>query len=135
MRMYVASRFRNYRAVREAIDVLMANGHSITFDWTRTKEFDKQGDLAIDPEVDLTPHEKVTYAFADKRGCEEADAILLLWDEDMGGAYIEVGMGIANGAQIYVVGCERFTIFWALPNVHMFKSMVQLMMYLDVRGA
>ncbi len=43
MNVYVAGRFRKYQEVRAVIDRLKENGHTITHDWTRTEEFDKNG--------------------------------------------------------------------------------------------
>ena len=56
MKVYVASRFKNYEEVRKVIDKVEAAGHTITFDWTRTSEFDPDtGELLVqDPESELT---------------------------------------------------------------------------------
>lgn len=135
MRFYVASGFNNYYAVRAVIDNLQKLGHPTTFDWTRTPFFNEQGDPIGPSEEVLSVKTKVDYAFADLRGVMEADAVLLLWTKDMVGSLMEAGMGLAKSCPVYVIGSNRFTIFWSLPNVKLFDTLIDFYEYLDAHGA
>ena len=54
---------------------------------------------------------------ADMVGVLKSDAVILMYTNDLCGAYIEVGLAIGRGLRVYLVGQKRWTIFWALPNV------------------
>jgi len=128
MRFYVASRFGNYRKVREVTDRLVEAGHTITYDWTRAVgEFDEDGKLLVDPAADLSPEQQLHFAHEDTNGAMLCNALILLWTPDMAGAYIEVGMALTVGTiDVHVVGCPRFTIFWALPQVRHHNTLEDL---------
>jgi hypothetical protein len=116
---YVASKFQNFLAVRAMVDALIALGFQNTHDWTRTDEFNAQGEQA---KMELTPAEAREHAEADLLGACYADFIVLLPFENMLGALLEVGMGLANNRQIFIIGPIRYTVFWDLPNVHRMET-------------
>ena len=135
MKFYVASRFTNYTTVRTVVDhlTLMMN-HRCTYDWTRTPQFNGLGVLVV-PESSLTQKQKADHAYADLQGALEADVIVLLCKPDMAGSFIEVGLALSRGAQVYVIGGCRPTIFWALPNVTRFAVVEHLYQHLDAYGS
>ena len=131
MRFYVATRFRNYRAARKLMNTLRGAGHTISYDWTDNQdEFDALGELKINPEHDLTENEQWALAVQDTAGVFNADAVVLLCDTDMAGAYIEVGMALTKNRRVYTIGKRRWTIFWALPLVTHFDTVEEFLDYI-----
>lgn len=122
MKLYVAGRFQSYAKVRGVIDRLQSMGHTITYDWTRSPEFDSQGEpVQADPHS-LSPQKLLEYAVADLDGVLDADAVVVCADDSLAGAYIELGYGLAHGCQIYVIAHDRWTIFYELPEVRRFST-------------
>lgn len=135
MYFYVASRFGNYANVREVIKNLTKRGHEVTVDWTDNHQFE-DGELVLTSELeDLTIDEKRTFAYAELGGAAVADVLILLWDPDMAGAYIEVGAALISGKEVFVIGCKRWTIFWALQKVHLMDSIEEFYNYMDAAYA
>lgn len=121
-RFYVATRFGEYREARRVIDKLRDLGHRVDVDWTRNHQFDEWGDLKLESAGKHLPlQEQQRFAYEECAGPMAAD-VILLWNKDMAGAYIEVGLALAKDRTVYVIGCRRFTIFWSLPNVIMFDT-------------
>lgn len=87
MRIYVASKFENTQAVREAHRVLKADGHEITHDWTSENAEGLKGKKR------KAYMEKC--AHADVVGVLSASGILVLNHERMAGGFTEFGMAIA----------------------------------------
>jgi NTP pyrophosphatase (non-canonical NTP hydrolase) len=83
LRVYVASKFTNYLAVREAQQRIREAGHVVTYDWTTHAE-------QSDPDP-------VACALADAEGVRSADVLVLLEVPEMRGAYVELGMALALG--------------------------------------
>lgn len=135
MKFYVASKFNNYRKVQQAVDELLNRGFEITFHWAgNDNEFDEDGEL-IKTMKELTPREATDFAYLDLQGAMEADAVLLLYVDEMRGAFIETGAALAMGHQVYVVGDPAPTIFWHLPNVKVFPFLSYFFDHLDAHGA
>lgn len=132
MRIYVASRFKNYRESRRLMDELTGMGHTITCDWTRTDEFDEHGELLLtETQFEVTPVQQFVYAHQDMRGVFECDTLVLLADDDMCGAYMEVGMAIILSKTVCVIEMKRWTIFYSLPNVRLFGSREEFISYAE----
>lgn len=132
MKWYVATRFANYKQARLVIDFLIAHGHEVTHDWTRTEgEFNPDGSLPPGwvPERDMAPEEQHKNAVLDMLGAQNADAVVLLYQQDMCGSYVEVGLALGMGAKIHLVGQKRWTIFWALPNIVRHRNIVHFLAY------
>lgn len=118
MRVYVASKFQNYAAVREAVCYIENAGHEITHDWTATDEFDAAGDPLAENEAELTDEQQRRYAAADFLGVKRCDALLVLAHPRMCGGMVEVGIALGLAKRIAVVEAERCpTIFYRLPGV------------------
>lgn len=99
-----------------------AQGHTITYDWTKTGEFEADGSLSINPEKDLTDGQRRMYAMLDYIGARDADAVVLLAVDDMCGAWMECGMALGAGKPVFAIGWTRWTIFKALPQVWHYES-------------
>jgi hypothetical protein len=123
MKIYVAARFGQYERARALMDDLAAAGHEITHDWTRTEEFDADGrprfrEAGTGDAPTTIPAERLTrHADDDVRACQRAEAIVVLADEPLCGALIEIGVGLASGCPVYVCAPWRWTVFWEHPLV------------------
>lgn len=118
MKFYVASRFGNFEAVRRMNDAIQKMGHMLTMDWTKTGELgcSSHPERLGDPTV-------LAYAVSDKHGAMNCDVLILLVTDDMCGAYMEVGMALAMGRPVFVVGeIKRWSIFYHLPQILFFKN-------------
>lgn len=117
MKVYVASKFENYEAVREAVHFVKSLGHEVTHDWTATDEFGADGKPG-NSNGDLSLEDQQRHAAADFLGVRRADCLLLLGHPAMCGGMVEFGVALALGKPIAVVAPERcFTIFYTLPGV------------------
>jgi len=117
MRIYVAGRFGRYERCRTLIDRLSAAGHEITHDWTRNEEFGADGHpLAADAgDVSIPASTQARLACDDLEGCATADLFVMIADEPLCGALIEMGAALANGVPCWVIAPWRWTIFWGHP--------------------
>jgi hypothetical protein len=107
LKIYVASKFENKQQVRAVQQRLIDLGHTISHDWTNEAEGDRKG-----PELDAYLQE---CAIKDYNGVLEADAVLLITQPNMRGAFTELGMALAWGRVCYVVG-RTGNIFEHLPT-------------------
>jgi hypothetical protein len=113
MRIYVASKFQNTKAVKEAYEALKADGHVITHDWTNESAEGMTGQALEDY--------LVLCAKKDLRGVQDGDALLLLNHQLMAGGFTEFGMAVAYGKYIVVIDGHHpdkpRNIFFHLPNI------------------
>lgn len=119
LRFYLAARFSRQMELRGYAAQLRALGHSITSRWV-------DGD-------DERPYEQMTGA--DNRRCAEVDVIdvmacdcVILFSDPIGvpstsrgGRHVEMGIGLALGKNISIVG-ERENVFHWLDNVKVFPT-------------
>lgn len=139
MKLYVAGKFSSFRKVRRIIDQLKSLDHQITYDWTRTDEFDEQGepkhvkDTGYPKEHEVSDAVLQVYAENELRGVQDCDAVVLYWEPDMCGAYIEVGaaLGARPRKQIFVIEQNRWTIFYRLPEVIHFETIQKFFEYME----
>lgn len=107
MDVYVASKFEEQERVRAVMKILTAAGHTITHDWTHETQF---GTAA---------------AVRDFEGVRMSDALVLVLEKDLPyrGAWTELGIALAYGIPVYVIGTYGTTvesnIFLTMPNVHL----------------
>ena len=90
MKIYVAGKWGDKERVRTVIDVLMANGHTITHDWTAE-------------EAQKIPYFQVP--LQDLHAVKEADCIVMVLVENLGyvGAWVELGAALAYRRPVYVI--------------------------------
>src|SRR4051812_27671723 len=103
MKLYVAAKWEDRPRARVIMDRLIAAGHTITYDWTRAEQF------------------SIAQACHDKQGVMDADALVFIAEHDYAfkGAYVELGMAVARGIPIYILGeAINACIFILLPEVH-----------------
>jgi hypothetical protein len=104
VRIYVAGKFERVHDVRAVQEILRANGHTITFDWTRD-------DLGFTS----------AQAMRDYMGVFKADALVIVAGEDLPykGTYVEFGMALMKGIPIYILGKGMDgCLFITMPQVH-----------------
>lgn len=126
LNIYVAGRFREYERVRAVVDEIIAIGHEITHDWTRSLEFDENGRPLVPIEEStkaLTPSDSKKYALDDLQGVRDADIMILLADsEGLYGALIEAGIAIECAVEVWLVDPIRDSVFWYLSPCRRFGS-------------
>lgn len=111
MKIYVAGKFEEKELVREIQQKLKDMGCTITHDWTVEDGAGKQGQ-------ELEDYLR-SCAMADYEGVFTADAVLVLNHKLAFGAMVEMGLALAWGRVVYLVGPQvRDNIFFHL-NVDM----------------
>jgi nucleoside 2-deoxyribosyltransferase len=116
MKVYVATKWEEKGRAREVMDQLEAAGHSITYDWTTSEQFSSE------------------QARLDLYGVMTADALVFLAEQDLNyrGAYVELGVALATGIPVIVVGraIDR-CLFVTLPTVRRVHSVDDVLPALD----
>ena len=115
MKIYVAARLANFKAVRAVQENLRILGHEITFDWTQYTQ-----------KEDVETQDLVDGAINDLHGIEKADALVALLPAKSG-THVEIGMALALKKIIILVTPpeheSEFTVardaccFYWSPNV------------------
>lgn len=111
---YVAGSTRDRERVNAVQNIARAFGYQITFDWTGP-----DGEIRTDGSWDSVPERGAQIASREIQACKDADLIILLFPPNGGGlgCWIEMGAGLASGAEIWVVGQQRDSVFWQHPQV------------------
>ncbi len=103
MRVYVASKFEDRARASQIMNRLTAVGHVVTHDWTQSSQF------------------SMAQAHHDREGVMTAEALVIIAERDypFRGTYVELGMALARGIPIYLLGeAMNACIFVLLPEVH-----------------
>lgn len=101
MKIYVAG--KNLERARKVMDLLIQNGHTLTFDWVKDIENNKD------------PKNK---AFIEREAVKDSDALVYLWEDDQESARYEAGMAMGLHKPIIVSGFpKKFLFFLSLPEV------------------
>lgn len=132
MKIYVASKFGNREAVQEAQRRLIERGHSITYDWTRD---DDPAIAGACNEYKIPIDETIArdLALRDVRGVQAADVVVFLPTEQGGrGCYTEMGLALALGVPVVVVGPYFNSIFMYVPGVERVASLADAIANLDL---
>lgn len=140
LKIYVASKAENWWGARLVMETLEADGHVITFDWTRDVELlgpggeklRRNGPLTVDDEAKLK-----ACAEADANGVTEAHVIVVLSYPGLVGTLIETGIAVSRNIPVFFIGTPPPTIFTYLSNVHTlpagFKGLDQLRAWLSAQ--
>jgi hypothetical protein len=126
---YVASKFENTKAVREAYEALKKDNHTITHDWTG-----ENADGLHGAALDLYLRECAERDVAGVANCQG----LLLINHELGcGMFTELGIAIALKKFIVVLDGKHpnkpRNIFFNLPDVHHAQSLEQARTLFNVR--
>lgn len=122
---YTATKFEAYERARRFNDDAISVGYEISHDWTRSEQFAPEGDPL--KQGKLTQLELTKYGNLDFDGATNCDILVALMDEDYAylGTPIEIGLGLASGAEVLVV-TRRPSVFFHLSrsraNVSLFES-------------
>ena len=109
MGVYVAGKFEEVAAVRAAQAALQDAGFRITHDWTGESTAGKSPE-EVEPFLTVC-------AENDFVGVVDADAVLVLNHDRAFGAMVEMGIAIARGIPVFVVGYKiRDNIFFHLGS-------------------
>ena len=136
-RVYIASKFENSKAVRQAMDKFEAAGHEIARDWTQHVPWDWNN-------PDEVAFRAPGVAMEDYIGVMRSEVFVFLTPTDpeqaraMIGAYVE--MGIALGAScdpehsryVYMVGKQYYNTFSYLPYVHVVDTVEEVIANLSM---
>lgn len=109
MKFYIASRFDKKKEIKNVMQFLQNRGHTVTTDWTKHK-----------PIKPYSEHQEIAkdYAIEDMEGVKNCDIFILLSDEAGTGIYIELGVALALGKKIFVVGPhDDRSMFFFHPQV------------------
>ncbi|MDQ4143131.1 MAG: nucleoside 2-deoxyribosyltransferase, partial [Actinomycetota bacterium] len=114
MRVFVSGKVGDEERVRDLINHLTALGHDVTFDWTAVPH--------------LKPYERNHAASArtaalEVDGVKQSDIVIVLAHEDGIGMYVELGIALGTGKQVYIVskGSSR-SMFFHHPLVTIVNS-------------
>ena len=120
MKFYVASSVPNAERVNQAAQVLAANGHQRTYDWT------KHGDVSAE-----SPERKREVARTEAQAVIDAELVALLLPGRFG-THAELGIAIASSANKRILlwsessapfdGEQGFCVFYHHPAVERFTG-------------
>jgi nucleoside 2-deoxyribosyltransferase len=127
MRIYVASKFENKDAVREAMQKVRERGHIVTHDWTNEDE----------TQYVRVPARHDRYmrdcAQADVDGVRTAGLVIVLNHPQGKGMFVEMGIAIALGIPVALIDADAARcIFFHLPLVQRFESVDQALNVVDI---
>ena len=108
-----------YRGVTKAVVAeLVRNGFGVIHDWT-----EEGSSETID---------RSACAMEDIWAATHCDAVLMMWSDDMRGAWVEMGAALAKGIPVIVVGVEKreFCIFMEHPAVIHFPSLADAIAFM-----
>ena len=132
MKFYVGATFTRFREVRAIIDAIELAGHDCAEDWTRSQDFDDDGELKASAgdgyqQADHWPEAANKERDAIREVARHFGFCLFLGQQPSLGWPVELGMAIAYDVpSILLVAPFKTTVFVALPNVEVF---------VDVEGA
>ena len=118
MNIYTASKFENVATVRGFNKLVRASGHTVTWDWTDTREF------ASGEASPITPEERRMYGMLDYAGVMSCDLLIFI-DLDThtpNGGRWEAGIAIGAGKKVWIVNYTHKVIFDVLPQVLIIPS-------------
>jgi hypothetical protein len=123
MKFYIASRTKAAPITRKLAQQLTQAGHSCSFDWVKEMIIlDYENNRVKANELSQTIRQRIT----------EADVFILLWDEALYGALIELGIFLGSSSKaspkkIYIVGKkDRVCMFEMMPEFTIVATTAQL---------
>lgn len=123
MRVYVAGRTSEIERVQRIQRMFTDRGHTITFDWTG-----EDGEIRTGWRGTTAETRGHVLAHRERSAVRAADLVVLCWRDGDGtragmvGALIEVGMGLADGTETWVLNPSRDSVFFCLPEVSVLSS-------------
>ncbi len=115
MKVYIASRVRDANTVVKTLrEKLSGLGYEISFDWALGRKIPEPYTEYKDEAMKLAENAK--------QGALDADIFILIWDENLYGALIELGIFLAGSTKkkpkpVYILGKkDRVCVFEMLPE-------------------
>lgn len=132
MKIYLAARFTAQQEMRGVRDVLTVLGYEVTSSWIDLTVHEV-GPVGLTPDVmNADPDRCAPHAAHDMDDLLRADAVALftsLGASTTGGRHVELGMALAAGKRVMLVG-PRENIFQTLPQVEHYSDWPRLVMAL-----
>ncbi len=114
MKLFVAGKIGKEEKARKVMQMIRQAGHQVTFDWTSIPH--------LSPYEDNEEMARKA-AILEEQAVAECDALILLADEQGIGMYVELGMALARGKPVFVIGGEIApTMFLYHPSVQRVKT-------------
>jgi hypothetical protein len=130
MNIYTASKFENAAFVRSFNNLVRDLGHTVTWDWTATREFLGDGTVAK-----ITPEQRIEYGMLDYAGVMACDLLIMIdYEIPLRGGAWEAGMAVGAGKQVWIVNYQNRVIFDVLPQVRLVSDPNIALSLLDDRG-
>lgn len=120
MKIYVATKWEQLERAREVMTRLTDEGHTITYDWTRSEQLSKE------------------QAQLDVEGVRAAQALVVLAEYDLPykGTYVEFGIAVERNTPVFIVGpAFEDCIFTRLPRVYQVATVNHLIPFLEYHEA
>lgn len=114
MKIYVAAKTHDFERARNLMNSIREAGHEITFDWTYQVE-----DVGPDHqnEAAKSPAYLAKCAERDMFGVRSAHRVVAIGHPRVCGTLIEVGMALAQGKPVDLIGDFPPSVFWELDNI------------------
>ena len=116
---YVAG--KNLTRARAVMDMLVENGHSVTFDWITGIENEKDEELP-------------QRASDERKAVQECDVLVYLWESDQESARYEAGMAMGLNKLIIVSGFTKKLFFLSLPEITCVKNDDEILAALKLKN-
>ena len=119
MRIYVAAKTHDYRRARILMQKLRDSGHNITYDWTSEVEA-----VGVEHEHEAAQDKQflVQCAERDAYGVRRAQLLVAIGHPRVCGTLVEIGMALALGKKVALVGEFPPSIFWELDAVTSYQN-------------
>lgn len=119
MNIYVAAKTHDYRRARKLMQKLRDSGHHVTFDWTGNVE-------EVGPEHENEKAKDVAFlkkcAENDAYGVKTAHRVIAIGHPKVCGTLVEIGMALALGKPVDLIGEFPVSVFWELDQVTRYKD-------------
>ena len=99
---YVAG--KNLERAKSVMDMLIANGHTIAFDWV--------AGIPDEQEKDFPERARI-----ERSAVQNCEILVYLWESDQESARYEAGMAMGLNKRIIVSGFKKKLFFLSLPEV------------------
>jgi len=125
MKAYIAGRVKEANLTFPQIRSLLHElGYEITFDWALEK--------VIKQPYKENQQEAIKLAESSRQGALDCDVFILIWDESLYGALIELGIALGKSSlekmkSIYIFGKkDRICVFEILPEFKTVQNLTEL---------
>ena len=124
MRTYVAGSAKDMERVRFVQRLVCNHGGSVTFDWTGPEGMVRTQDQPWDE----VPEHGQRISQAEVQACLTCERLIIVCPPaGQGlGCWIELGVALGAGAQIWVLDPPRDSVFWQHPNVRRLRDLGEL---------